>query len=88
MRLVHQLQQHGGAAVEKHLFPRERHADHRAHQLLVVVLQQSAVVFRRVGVVQNAPIFHRNIAHFLAAAVQRAPQAALTRIGKDGVKQA
>ena len=88
MRLVHQLQQHGGAAVEEHLFPRERHADNRAHQLLVMILQQGAVVFGRVGVVQNAPVFHRNIAHLLAAAVQRAPQAALTRVGKDGVKQA
>ena len=83
LRLLHQSQEHGGTLVKKGPFPGKGHGDLRADQLLVVVIQQSPIVLRRVRVVEDPRVVHRDPGHFRPAAADGPLETALPGIGQD-----
>ncbi len=87
MGLVNQLQKRSGTPVKKDLFTRQRYAEHRPHQLLVVVLQQSPVILGRIRIMKDAQVVDGNQTDPGAAVLKRAAQAPVPRVGKNAVNQ-
>ena len=73
--------------VKKRLFLRQRHADYGPDKLLVVIFQKRVIVLRRINVVQNASVRHRNGRQLRAAARKRALQPVFTGVAQDWVDQ-
>ena len=69
------------------LFTRQRYAEHRPHQLLVVVLQQSPVILGRIRIMKDAQVVDGNQTDPGAAVLKRAAQAPVPRVGKNAVNQ-